>query len=451
MEADVWAPGITFPTPREPGPRGLLDRRGLIHAHSVYSHDACDGAPVDDDGVRDEQCFQDFHRGLCRTQHDFVMLTDHRESFADIEYPETVLYRADRGDETVSRGGVAVANWAACADVDGGAATDITPLIMAGCEGATMPVGLAGHVSADKGERATIYGEVTPASIEALRAGGAVTLVSHTEDWTVEQLTELPLDGFEMYNLHANLFLNLGEAAVLIATAEQGGEGLPHPSLLLLPIMSEDPIYLDTWSAVLATGAHRVTTMGTDCHRNTFTQELADGQRVDSYERMMKWFSNHLLVRPGNDGRWDDQDLKDALASGRLYGVFEVLGYPRGFDFHALEGESAREMGDTLSLAAGATFKVVAPDLYKLDPAVPRPDLVIRLLRASAEGWQEVATEQGAEGAGLTLTHTPTEPGAYRAEVRIIPRHLAPYVGEFSELLEEDFVWIYSNPIYVEA
>ena len=30
-------------------------------------------------------------------------------------------------------------------------------------------------------------------------------LVAHTEDWTVDQLVNLPLDGFEMYNIHANL------------------------------------------------------------------------------------------------------------------------------------------------------------------------------------------------------------------------------------------------------
>ena len=38
-----------------------------------------------------------------------------------------------------------------------------------------------------------------------------------------------------------------------------------------------------------------VTTVGTDCHRNTFPQLLPDGERIDSYRRMMLW-TNDVLV-----------------------------------------------------------------------------------------------------------------------------------------------------------
>ncbi len=450
IEPDVWEPGISFPTPREPTRRGLLDRRGLIHAHSVHSHDACDYEPKDERGVPDEECAQDFHRGLCRAQHDFVMLTDHNESFSSTPFTDALLYRAERGDALLEREGQPVANMISCAEVDAGAATEIRPLVLAGCESGTMPVALAGHVSDDEAERAAIYGSDSADSIAALKAGGAVVLVAHTEDYTPAQLIETPLDGFEMYNLHANLMLNLGKAAVLVAKVEQGDPGLPHPALALLPIITEDPAYLDTWSMTLAAGARRVTTMGTDCHRNTFPQLMADGDRVDSYERMMRWFSNHLLVEPGPENTFDERQLRDALAAGRLYGAFELLGFPVGFDFHALEADAlTREIGGESSLASAPALRVTAPTLYKLDPAATRPLLTLRLLRATAEGWEEVATASADEGAPLDLEHTPDQPGAYRAEVRMTPRHLAGYVGEYSDLLTGDFVWIYSNPIYI--
>ena len=99
-----WEPGKTFPTPREPNARGLLDRRGLIHAHSVHSHDACDDMPKDDMGNFDTVCDHDFREGLCRSRHDFVFLTDHTGSFSEIEYPDALLYRPLWGDELIEIG-----------------------------------------------------------------------------------------------------------------------------------------------------------------------------------------------------------------------------------------------------------------------------------------------------------------------------------------------------------
>lgn len=431
----VWTPGTTLPTPRAASDRGLLDRRGLIHAHSVYSHDACDGRPLVD-GAPDPACFEDFRRDLCAVQHDFVMLTDHRDSFTDTEFPETLLFRPERGDTLVERGGP-VASWAACPD-------GRRSLILAGAESGTMPVGLEGHV-AERATRGGIYGDATPEAIAQLKAKGAVVLVAHTEGWSADRLSTLPLDGFEMYNLHANTFLALGAVVTLLERLERGDlEGLPHPDLSFLSLFAEDPLYLDRWGTVLSRGHRRVTTLGTDCHRNSLRQLLQDGERIDSYRRMMLWFSNHLLVRPEADGSWDDRHLKDALRGGRLYGAFEVMGYPVGFDFHAEAGGRFHELGEEVPLASAPALKVSMPRVQHLDPARPPPALRTRLLLARDGGWDEVAAGDGA------LSFTPTVPGAYRAEVRMVPHHLRADLGADADvLLERDYVWIYANPIYV--
>lgn len=424
-EGPKWAPGVVYATPREANARGFLDRRGLIHAHSVYSHDACDNMPVKD-GVRDAQCFDDFRRGLCQAKHDFVFTTDHRESFGDTPFSDLLLYRAERGDTLLAH-----ANLAGCED-------GFKTLIMPGSESGIMPVGLEEHVSDDAEARNAIYSVATAEAIAILKQHGAVALVAHTEDWTVDQLSELPLDGFEMYNLHANTLLAAGSALELLVKLDQKDPGLPDPNLIFVNLLSEDDRYLSTWGTVLSRGIKRVTTMGTDCHRNTFPQIAQDGERIDSYRRMMIWFSNHLLVRA--DG--SDAELKDALRAGRLYGAFEVLGYPRGFDYFV---ESGGEIGSEVQLSDRPVLIVKMPSIENLDPSAEAPVMRMRVLRAIEGGFEEVAT-----GSDPELRFTPTVAGAYRAEVRMEPRHLTKYLGDYARTLaKKDTPWIYSNAIYV--
>jgi hypothetical protein len=315
-----------------------------------------------------------------------------------------------------------------------------------------MPIGLPAHVGATEAERKAALSDASADGILAFSQAGAVVLVAHTEDWTAQELTELPLDGFEMYNLHANLFLNIAAAGLLLSKLGNPS-ALPHSSLVLLPLVSEDPAYIDTWSAVLATGARKLTTMGTDCHRNTFTQTLPDGQRIDSYERMMKWFSNHLLVEstnPDEPQAFGPAQLHEALEAGRLFGVFELLGLPEGFDYHGEQNGDIFEIGGDPTLAEGPlTLRVHAPIVAARDPESPIPVISLRLLRATPTGWEQVAFVSGFEGSVGPLELEVSEPGAYRAEVRILPKHLDAWLGDYGNLVDQSFVWIYANPIYV--
>ena len=61
-----------------------------------------------------------------------------------------------------------------------------------------------------------------------------------------------------------------------------------------------------------------------------------------------------------------------------------------------------------------------------------------------------------ARGEEQTLEFETTEPGVYRAEIRIMPWHLRAYLGfddirllDDAELAGTDYVWVYGNPIYV--
>lgn len=434
---ELWAPGVVYPAPREQGPRGLLDLRGLVHAHSYWSHDACDGEPVKD-GVRDPVCFEDFRRGLCQAQHDFVFLTDHPDGFRDADFPGALLYREEKGDVLVMRDAAPVANFAGCPD--GSAA-----LIAAGTEGGMMPVGLEGHAAEPAG-RGAVYGDRTEEAAATLRAAGAIVLLAHPEDFTIDELQALPVDGFEMFNLHANTFKNVARVLQLLTALEDPAAKLPAPDASLLAFVSEDDAYLQRWGSILARGERVVSTMGTDCHRNSFPALMADGERVDSYRRMMIWFSNHLLVRPEADGRWDDLHLKEALREGRLYGALEALGYPVGFDAHATTTDGViHELGAIVPFTGAPTIHVTAPGVRGLDPSRPAPVLRVRILRAIEGGFEEVAS-----GPGPTLDYAPDRAGVYRAEIRMLPRHLVDRLGDWSaEALATDLPWIYGNPFYV--
>lgn len=435
--------------------RGLVDVRGLVHAHTIYSHDACDGEPVDDDGVRNAVCLDDLRRGLCQTRHDFVMFTDHDSDFAAIEFPDTLLFDAARGDVLVEHdvdvaGGtelLATANRTVCAD-------GTTQLIMAGSESGLMPVGLERHATVDDTlAGARTYGSLSTAHATAIRNAGGVVLLAHPEDFDVDELVALPVDGFEMFNLHRSTLVNAGAALELVVRLNDGEPGLPHPDLTLAPLMSEDPLYLERWGRVLARGLQKTTTMGTDSHRNTFRALMADGERVDSFRRMMSAFSNHVLVDAAGAAPLDDRALKDALKKGRVYGAFEIFGHPAGFDVVATNTDgTTHELGDTAKV--GATIRVTRPQLEQLDTMAEAPVLTTRLLRAVDDeaGWEVVAVLE-TDDAATVLEHVATTPGAYRAEVRIVPRHLRAFMGVDDGVLladGRDFIWIYANAIYVE-
>lgn len=431
----VWQPGKVLRLDRTPNARGYLELRGLVHVHSIYSHDACDGAPHDDAGVYNQSCLEDFRRGVCQTQDDFFFLTDHGDSFRDNEFPAVLLFDPAKGDALVTRGTGPVANWLACP----GAAP---ALIMGGTETETMPVGLEGHV-ASRG----LYSSADDTALDTFHAQGGVTLVAHTEDWTVAQLMTMHLDGFEMFNLHRNALKNGGVAADLLLNYVDKGllDGLMHPDLFLAAFNLDDDTYMTTWGTVLARGSKRVTTMGSDCHRNTFPQLLQDGERIDSYRRMMSAFSNHLLVKPKADGTWDDVQLKEALKGGRNFGVFEFLGYAEGFDFVAMEGATPREIGETALLANGVTLRAVMPKVRELDATADAPSLVLVLFKAREGGWDEVS--RITEG---TLEFPVTQAGAYRVEVRMVPKHLRAFAGTRRNFFTAERPWVMTSALYVE-
>ena len=441
-------PDAPLPAPWDPGQpdiagcqtRGVRDYRAIVHLHSPHSHDACDGDPQPG-GVLDEACLADLRAALCVTRIDVAFLTDHPAHAEGASLAEMVLTRG--ADEPVVDGqGRTVANWIVCPD------GQHRVLLIPGVESSSMmPLGIAEHAPPGT------YGTSTPDSFKTIRDGGALAWVAHTESRSVDELATLGLHGLEFYQLHANLdpeireqHLGLEGAGFLTDTLPfffagdgQGAEPDLAPLGFLVP---NEPSIV----AFEALGQLQRLTLsaGTDAHQNVLASKASDGERIDSYRRMIRWFNNRLRI----DGPLTVDSAKAALAAGRNHIVFESLGTPQGFDLYARLGGQITEMGAEVALAPGLELVAVLP---ALDPRSPRSDLapLVRGVLLRAHGGAREVIAEWSEGERVVPV---PGPGVYRLEVWLTPRHLAPYLGDYQEpYISRELPWIYSGALFVRG
>lgn len=433
------------PWPRDLAParvmgeaRGHRAARAIVHAHSVHSHDACDGRPYLDGGPN-EPCLQSFRAALCRTRVDVIFLTEHDGLMATVPF-ETVLPLRP-GDEPVMEGGQLVGSRIGC---PGGHRV----LLLPGAENDLMPLALRRHPDPLGGSLAAAYNADDPAAVRRFREAGALVAIPHVEQRSIERLRELEPDVLEVYNIHANLdpriagpFLgiNIGPALADLLRFQRAGTA-PDPEMLFMAFFQESGNDLRKWATLLAEGRRIPGVAASDAHENVLPMPLADGERGDSYRRVFRWFSNELWVR----GELTRESALDALRESRVFVAFEAFGTPAGFGYTAQAAGRVREMGEEVPLADAPVLRVTRPRVDALDPALPAPDVRLRLLRAERSGdWTEVAAAPAGD-----LGFTPTTPGAYRAEALITPHHVRPYLRGLERLVRE-VPWVYSSPIYV--
>ena len=407
--------------------------RSIIHAHSIYSHDACDNNPVGN-----IPCLMALRSSLCRTRQDVFILTDHSDSFAENEFPDVLLYLPKEGDRLFEdEQGFAFANKMTCPD-----GNEVT--IFAGGENDIMPVHLHRHPEGSIEDRYHLYDSGDAAAAQAMRDLGASVLVNHSEQWSVEELLELQPDGIEVFNLHTAIHPGLrpdlgasGWTVIFDILLYMLDPGMPHPNLAMMAFWPGDEAYMERWNGMLAKQKCSGV-LGTDVHRNSLPFPLSDGERADGYRRMMQFFSNFILV--------DDESpeaIEEAQSLGRHIGVFEYLGFPKGFDFYLTDGDNFYEMGEEVVYSPDLQAVISRPEAFMIDPEGPQPEITTRLVRVIPNGEAKPIDEQG------DLTVDIPGPGAYRAEILITPHHLTEFLGDHPERYMHQYPWIYANPIYV--
>lgn len=411
--------------------RGLREVRAIMHLHSHHSHDACDGDPQPN-GVPDEDCLADLRVGLCVPRIDVAMLSDHPAHASEAAYEELLLMR-EMDEPILGDGGTPIAAWLKCPDGH-------KVLVMPGIEsGEMMPFGLEKHVT-------DVYGTSSPAAFAAIKEAGALAWVAHTEGRDVAELATLGLDGIELYQLHANLDPDIrmedlgleddGYFAAIIPFFLQPGRQPDLATLAFLLPNEPSIVALET----LGQTQRLTISGGTDAHQNVFDSIATDGERGDSYRRMIRWFNNRIRT-----AELTPKAVKAALRAGNNHIVFESLGTPVGFDFHG-EGAAVVEMGAEVSLAGGPlTLRASLPTLDPRSPQGPEaPEVRGVLYRATADERQELMTWTS----GQIEVEAPG-PGVYRVEVWITPKHLVPYLGDALQYADIEAPWVYSGALFV--
>jgi hypothetical protein len=472
--------------------------RVALHLHSAVSHDACDGHSRDGGALAslDQTCLAELKDALCASRIDVALLTDHPRYMDARPFDEALLYQPERGEtllDPTSDGATGVR-----LPCPNGA----DALLAAGFEGThTMPLGLHHHLGAAD------YGTPTdsttaPADAESLlssvHAAQGIYFTAHSEgpDLPAALLETVPTDGMEWYNVHGN-FLALfsgdviGQATDLahIADLIDALRGL-EPFLAGSPDAQPDLVYLslleagfpeaglEKWYEVLG---HRFIAggLGNDVHQNVSvkplcqgaaaqaicaavagaypnlltalaaggTLQLSDGERIDSYARVLRWLNNRVLVTERSIPA-----VVSALAAGRSYGVFAVLGEPGPVAFWAERGGERFEMGASLP-SAGTVLRARLPDRpapelgaswTSDDAALAELDAI--LWRTGPTGKEPVATytEFGASVALPSLSA-----GAYSLEIRLTPKHLRSALGSAHGLAENEYRWVLTNAIEI--
>ena len=417
--------------------RQWLPYRAIMHLHSPWSHDACDGEPLVD-GVPDPSCLADLRQALCDVHIDVAYLTDHPAHAADQHFED--LFHAQPQDERIRASEHLIATRLPCTDGH-------KVMWRAGIEDELMPLGLQAHSApGDLAASDALYQQATPESISAHASAGAFVTIAHTEGKTAETIDALVaagLDGMELFNLHAmfdprkrseDLGLDpMGWMSDIAPFTSQTGTG--EPDLFFLAVLQEQAPSIARWDAAQRI-ANVVGFAGTDAHQNVLPINLRDGERGDSYRRMIRWFSNHLLI-DGDVELPSPKDADQALAAGRLYTAFEILGTPAGLDFHLLGTDgSITEMGGT---GAGHTLVVACPSLSPASPKNSTPPEVTATILKDGEVF--------AEGCG---EHTVSAQGSYRLRVDMVPLHLRDFLGESPDEWLNSYPWVYTNPIRIQ-
>ena len=498
--------GVDGPPPDGPSPLGPYKvARAVIHMHSAYSHDACDGKGIVN-GKLNTKCIGQLRAAICKTGLDFVALTDHPSNMKSYTMKEDLLYDATAGDKLELYKGAPIANRISC----GGGKVS---LLSVGFESKhMMPLGLHA-LPTNKALYDGVSDSTGAAKIKAqnaaLKALGAVTAMVHSEekDISAKTIVDGGFEAMEWYNIHANFAALLGQDAKLtldlksiptLVTALgklvamvpflEKTTGGPHSDLAYLVFLDVVPKEgFDKWRKAQA--SRRVTgVLGSDIHQNVALDQnlcagimavvcngaltlaevalgfklpavvknlvltggsitLADGDRVDSYGRLLRWMENRVLVK-----KIDQLEFQDALREGRVYGLFSVFGEPEGFHFVGQQQGQTLQMGASakgpLSLVVAAPKWPVAMKGYApfTKAEALKAEVETRLYHTDATGTTLV---KAVKTLGGTVTHAASKPGAYHVEVWIKPKHLIKALGTSNGLASKQYMWIIANAIFV--
>ena len=480
------APAADAPSVSRPGDR-WREIHGVVHMHSPYSHDACDGQGLTA-GVPNAGCLADLRAAPCKDALDFIALTDHPAHMNEYEPTQNVLYDAAAGDVLVKDAtGAVIGNTMTCAD-------GRKVLFTFGFEGEhTLPIAFKKHPTRYDGYVSTRPIAEVQALVADLHAAGALVALAHSEADDIDALTIVQggADAMEWYNPHGNFKTALGGDKISGAAVDvvpifkklgdflQGSSSGAHPDLFYLLLLPSWPKKgFDKWREVQKS-RFVPGLLGSDVHQNVSVDPvcsgaaqqaictallggssnalaplisggqivMSDGKRFDAFERLLRWLHNRVFVKS-----LSPDDLHEGLGHGRSYGVFSVFGDPKGFYFDGDSAGKPVDMGDEVK--GPVTLHVQLPSAPAPIPSgvtfdaatAAKAEVRAVLYRTDANGTAPVAN---VAGLGQLLSRPVTEPGQYHVEMWLKPKHFAGLLGSQSASADTEYMWAITNPIRI--
>ena len=490
------------PGPPLPEERGWRLARTVVHIHSAYSHDACDGE-IDETGVANPTCLQQFRTALCNAMLDVAYVTDHPAHMK--EYPFTALlqYHPELGDVLVGPKDAPYGNIVQCPAADKVPAHEL--VLTEGYEAThIMPVGLHRHVTPDTLEGGSLADDVTlsqaKALVDAAHDAGGLVVNAHSEEAEIsaQRLIDAGVDAMEIYNIHANFLTVLGGGGgkanigrIFELDAFFGPkETSPWPDLLVMLMLDVQPeAAFQKWQEVL--GQKFVTAVvGNDTHQNVKLDGyctpggsyeslcdsmadtypnlvkvlkaggapyLADGERLDSYKRQLRIISDRALIPAATTTPDRVEVIKTALKDGRNWVWFDLMGEPEHVDFVAKSGDQWVEMGGTANV--GDTLWLRTPLRCVPDPWAPWQEADTRaagdeatvrtLVWFIAPGAKTGVVVKEVAGFAKAESLVADKPGRYHVEVRLTPKHLRSWLHALGKYADMEQRWAVSNAVTV--
>lgn len=253
-------------------PRPLREFRGIIHCHSLYSHDS-------------KGTYEEILAAAKAARIDFICMTDHP--------PKDDPGRSLREGWNGLHDGV---------------------LFIQGAE-------LAGANLLALGIREPVHGDGPAKKMEAIHAQGGLAFVSHPEE-VVDWGTYATADGMEIYNVHAAFKRWQKNPRFLRDTLRMVKE---DPERLFSLVQDLDPDVLARWEG-MNKGRRFPGIAGNDSHQNVNLM----GVQLDPYPRAFRFVSTRVLAT-----ELTEEAILEALRKGRCgvgFGHFSPFDIDPGTD-----------------------------------------------------------------------------------------------------------------------
>jgi hypothetical protein len=277
---------------------GLLDFKGVIHAHTFISHDS-NGTP--------EEIIRSAHEARLR----FLMTTDHNNKRI---FTDGIQGRFD--DLLVIRG----------AEIGKGGqyllAIDIKKYI-------------------DEGKM------TLQQVVDEIHSQGGLAFVAHPSrfrDWDVGGL-----DGMEIFDIADSAYEKAWKAPWMAIEVLSSWDD--YPEEVFLGLLARPRRSLSRWDNSTQT-RRLVGIAGNDAHQNL----KLFGRQLDPYPLDFRFVQTHLLAPS-----FEKAALLSALKRGHAYVSFGLLADATGFEFFAVKKEVMGIMGETVPFAPGTVLTVKTP------------------------------------------------------------------------------------------